>query len=80
MFSCNSLFWTGFAITVKTRWMAIISVDLSIFFTFTGSELLILYLIFSILTGIALSKLDSPFVGIADFTDSIFTGILVLCN
>jgi len=34
------------------------------FFTFTGSELLILYLIFSILTGMALSKLDSPFIGI----------------
>ena len=45
------------------------------FFTFTGSELLILYLIFSILTGMALSKLDSPFIGIADFTDSILTGI-----
>ena len=50
------------------------------FITFTGSELLILYLIFSILSGMALSKLDSPFIGIADFTDSIFTGISVLCN
>lgn len=38
------------------------------------------YLIFSILTGMALSKLDSPFIGIADFTDSILTGISVLCN